>query len=147
MTRPQRRLACGLPGLVVALAAGATAHATPDPSGRHAAQAPVTTHTYLKARPGQEARLAAFIRANWFAMDAIAVQRGLFRSYRLLANTDDGGDWDLLVEVVYNDACGYACVAEAFEAIRRAHLTVPVDGMQMPELGEVVRSEALQPLP
>lgn len=100
----------------------------------------VTTHTYLAATPGRRAALARFVIANWFAMDAIAVEQGLFRSYRLLENPAAGEDWDLIVEVVYNDACGYACVAERFEAIRRAHATVAIDGETMPALGRVVRS-------
>ena len=147
MTLRQRRLSPTLLGLALAFAAGGMAGTSSSAIGSDITAAPITTHTYLKARPGERARLATYLRANWFVMDAIAVQRGLFRSYRLLANTEEGGDWDLLVEVVYNDACGYACVAEEFEGIRRAHVPVPIDGKQMPELGQVVRSEQLQPMP
>lgn len=105
---------------------------------------PVTTHTYLAATPGRRDALARFIVANGFEMDRIAVAQGLFRGYRLLHNPRAGEDWDLIVEVVYNDACGYACVAEPFEAIRRAHATVTVDGLGMKDLGRVVRSVSFQ---
>jgi hypothetical protein len=104
----------------------------------------VTTHTYLAAAAGRRAALARFIVANWFAMDARAVEQGLFRSFRLLENPATGEDWDLIVEVVYNDACGYACVAAPFETIRRAHQTVAIEGETMPALGRVVRSVSFQ---
>lgn len=105
---------------------------------------PVITQTYLKAQPGERDRLARFLVANWFAMDAKAVDAGLFASYRLLENAADAGDWDLIVEVSYHDACGYACVAERFEAIRAAHTTVPIDGKTLAQLGRVLRTETLQ---
>lgn len=105
---------------------------------------PVITQTYLQARPGERDRLARFLIANWFVMDAKAVDAGLFASYRLLENAAETGDWDLIVEVTYHDACGYACVAERFEAIRAAHTPVPIDGKLLPELGRVLRTETLQ---
>jgi hypothetical protein len=108
---------------------------------------PVVTHTYLAATPGHRDALARFIVANWFEMDRTAVAQGLFRSYRLLENPRTDEDWDLIVEVAYNDACGYPCVAERFEAIRGAHVTVPVDGLVMKDLGRVVRSVAFQERP
>lgn len=112
-----------------------------------AAGPPVTTHTYLAATPGRRDALARFIVANWFEMDRVAVAQGLFRGYRLLQNPRPDGDWDLIVEVVYNDACGYPCVAARFDAIRRAHATVPVDGLAMKDLGRVVRSVDFQERP
>jgi hypothetical protein len=105
---------------------------------------PVTTHTFLAAMPGRRDMPARFIVANWFEMDRVAVEQGLFRSYRLLQNPRTDEDWDLIVEVVYNDACGYPCVAERFEAVRAAHATVPVHGMEMNDLGRVVRSVDFQ---
>ena len=112
-----------------------------------ATAAPVVTHTYLAATPGRRDALARFVVANWFAMDRVAVAQGLFRSYRLLENPRTDEDWDLIVEVVYNDACGYPCVAERFEAIRSAHATVPVDGLLLKDLGRVVRSAAFRERP
>ena len=46
-----------------------------------AGAARVVTLTHLKARPGRLAQLERFVRANWFAMDEIAVEQGLFVSY------------------------------------------------------------------
>lgn len=128
--------------LLVPSAAALASQGTPAaPAAVSAATgAPVVTHTYLAATPGRRDALARFVVANWFAMDRVAVAQGLFRSYRLLENPRTDEDWDLIVEVVYNDACGYACVAERFEAIRRAHATVPVDGLLLADLGRVVRS-------
>mgnify|MGYP001810059496 CR=1 FL=1 len=107
--------------------------------------APAVTWTYLKASPGNREPLAAYIEANWFVMDAKAVEAGLFRDYRMLVNDQTDGDWDLVVEVTYNDACGYACVAERFEAIRAAHVEHRIDGRGLRELGRVLRTETVRP--
>ncbi|WP_285711807.1 hypothetical protein [Erythrobacter oryzae] len=99
--------------------------------------------TRLKARPGERANLANFIIANWFAMDRKATEQGLFTSYRLLANTDPGGTWDLMVEVGYPTLAGFdhPATREAFEAIRAAHTTVPIKGKTLAELGTIVGTE------
>lgn len=140
-----------VPALLLLLpsAAAVASQGAPAPAAAvsAAAGAPVVTHTYLAATPGRRDALARFIGANWFEMDRIAVAQGLFRSYRLLENPRTDEDWDLIVEVVYNDACGYPCVAERFEAIRRAHATVLVDGLGMKDLGRVVRSVGFQERP
>lgn len=143
-----------LPGIAALILAAALPSAlrasdTAPPAAAQAVPAspPVTTHTYLAATPGRRDALARFIVANWFEMDRIAVEQGLFRSYRLLQNPRTDEDWDLIVEVVYNDACGYACVAERFQAIRGAHATVLVDGLGMKDLGRVVRSVGFQERP
>lgn len=147
---PHARLAA-IAALVLAAALPSAPRASdaPPPAAAQSVSAglPVTTHTYLAATPGRRDALARFIVANWFEMDRIAVAQGLFRSYRLLQNPRTDEDWDLIVEVVYNDACGYACVAERFEAIRGAHATVLVDGLGMKDLGRVVRSVGFQERP
>ena len=110
-----------------------------------AQNAPVITWTYLKAHPGHVEQLASFIRKNWFAMDQQAVRAGLFKSYRLLQNSESGADqdWDLIVEVSYHDAAGYAGVQREFEAIRAKHIPVKIDGKDLPQLGRVVRSHTV----
>jgi hypothetical protein len=111
------------------------------------ASAMVYECTFLRALPDQLDRLKRFIRANWFAMDALAAKQGLMSSYRLLEpRLPQGGgaveprDWDLLVMVGYPTSGGYADIAEAFEAIRRAHATVPIDGLGFRALGQIVRT-------
>jgi hypothetical protein len=106
--------------------------------------APAVTWTYLKANPGDRERLATFVEANWLAMDAKAVEAGLFRGYRMFINDRADGEWDVVVEVTYNDACGYACVAAAFEAIRSEHVEQRVDGRGLRELGRVLRTETVR---
>lgn len=144
--RARRRLHGPLLGFaVLAVATFATPVAATGDSP--VAGPPVVTHTYLAATPGRRGALARFIVANWFEMDRIAVEQGLFRGYRLLENPRIDEDWDLIVEVTYNDACGYTCVSERFEAIRGAHATVPVEGLVMKDLGRVVRSVGFQERP
>lgn len=136
------RFAGAVAVLSLALGVAGTAFAA-APTHEH----PVTTLTYLKAAPGERGPLETFIRLNWFAMDRIAVRQGLFRAYRLRRNVDEAGEWDLIVEVDYNDACGYACVATAFEAIRSRHQTRKVDGKASAELGRVLRTDTVVTVP
>ena len=105
----------------------------------------VVEWTRLKALSGERANLAAFIHLNWFAMDAKAVEQGLFTSYRLIANPAPDGEWDLLVEVGYPTPAGYndPATQAAFGAIRAAHVTVPVEGKTLRELGTVLGTERL----
>lgn len=100
--------------------------------------------TFLKSIDPDPAALIAFIRANWFAMDRIAVERGLFTGYAL-RRSDDPGNWNVVVTVGYPDARGYDGVREAFEAIRRAHVEVPIDGRAMKDLGRIIGSRRLLP--
>lgn len=105
----------------------------------------VVEWTRLKALPGERENLAAFITANWFAMDAKAVEQGLFTGYRLIANPAADGPWDLLVEVGYPTAVGYddPATKAGFAAIRAAHVTVPVASKTLRELGTIVGTERL----
>jgi hypothetical protein len=141
---------CSSPGLrfvlpIAALICSATASASDRPATpAAAAAAPAITWTYLKANPGDREHLADFLEANWLAMDAQAVEAGLFHSYRMLVNDQADGEWDVVVEVTYNDACGYACVAEAFDAIRARHAERRVDGRGLRELGRVLRTETVR---
>ena len=100
--------------------------------------------TFLKSEAGKREALIQYIRANWFAMDAVAVERGLMTDYQLLDSGDDAGDWNVVVIVGYPDAKGYDGIREAFEAIRSAHVTVPVDGQtKIAAFGRVVSSRRL----
>ena len=92
--------------------------------------------TFLKSHDPDSARLIAFIEANWFAMDRIAVAQGLFNSYALYRAEDDG-DWNLAVVVGYPDAAGSAAILDRFNAIRAAHRTVLIDGKGLKELGRI----------
>lgn len=119
------------------------ASATPAPVESRATM--VVEWTRLKAKPGERANLTAFIFLNWFAMDAKAVEQGLFTSYRLIANPATDGDWDLLVEVGYPTPAGYddPATQAAFAAIRAAHQTVPVEGKTLKDLGTILGTERL----
>jgi hypothetical protein len=134
--------------LASAFAFGATPAAaqpvsTPAPAEARATM--VVEWTRLKALPGERANLTAFIFLNWFAMDAKAVEQGLFTSYRLIANPAVDGDWDLLVEVGYPTPAGYdePATQAAFSAIRAAHKMVPVEGKTFKELGTILGTERL----
>lgn len=97
--------------------------------------------TFLKANAGQREQLKVFIVANWFAMDRIAQQQGLMKSYTLFDTGTDDGAWNVLVAVTYMDSKGYDGVAVAFEKIRKAHKTVGIEGKTFRELGTIVESK------
>lgn len=100
------------------------------------------THTYLRAAPGKRAALIAYIERNWFAMDHIGIEQGLFTSYSLLKRADDTiADWDVIVAVGYPTIMGHDApgTADAFRKIRAAHRETKVDGLGLPELGSIVR--------
>ncbi len=99
--------------------------------------------TFLKSAPGQRENLARFLVANWFAMDEVAVEQGLMSDYTIMQAEQDDGAWDTLVAVTYNDARGYAGVAEQFERIRSAHQTELIEGKPLAELGKIVDSKKL----
>lgn len=100
------------------------------------------THTYLRALPGKRAALIDYIKRNWFAMDRIGIERGLFTSFSLLERAEgDDADWDVIVTVGYPTDQGHDApgVAEAFHAIRAAHREVKIDGLGFAQLGVIVR--------
>ncbi len=96
--------------------------------------------TYLKALPGQKESLIQFLSRNWFAMDSIAVSQGLMSGYKLWESANSS-DWDVVVAVAYPDSKGYEGIKEAFEKIRSQHVTVPIEGKKLPQLGKIVKSE------
>lgn len=110
-------------------------------------RAPAVEMTFLQAEPGQRDRLRRFIQLNWLAMDRIAVERGLMTSYELFDIGSDEGPWHLVVVVKYPDARGYDGIRDAFEEIRRAHQVVAVDGKVLRDLGRVVGTRRVFPVP
>ena len=96
--------------------------------------------TYLQAAGEDVGALHEYIRENWLAMDAIAVEQGLMHDYQLLLNDDPNADWDLLMLVTYNDEAGYVGIQTAFNQIRGAHEEVLVAGQSLNDLGKIVRS-------
>lgn len=137
-----RRFALALALASVAPAAFAAAPETPvaKVQTRH------VTQTYLRAAPGKRDALVAYIKANWFAMDRIGIERGLFTSYALYERADsDPADWDVIVAVGYPTLQGHDApgVADAFKAIRAAHREITIGGQSFADLGTIVRHHTL----
>lgn len=119
--------------------AGPAAHAP----ARETAAARVVTVTYLKSQPGRLAQLERFVRANWFAMDAVAVQQGLFVDYVWLDRGTDDGPWNAIVKVTYNDDKGFAGIEDRWAAIKAAHKEVRPDDLGFRDLGRVLETVVL----
>ena len=131
----------GLLLFTAACLAGAPAAAGDTPGATDTTRRVAVELTFLKAHPGERARLVRFIEENWFAMDRIAVTQGLMHDYRVLDTGRDDGPWNVLVEVTYTDERGYAGIVDAFERIRAAHRTVTIDGKGLRDLGAIVTSK------
>lgn len=135
---------------IAAIPLGLSARGTAASTGRLAVEQPgetpaarVVTHTYLKSQPGRLAELERYVRSNWFAMDAIAVQQGLFVRYEWLDSGTDEGPWNAIVMVTYNDEKGFDGIRPRWAEIRAAHKEVRPDGLGMKELGRVLETRNL----
>lgn len=100
------------------------------------------THTYLKAEEGKADLMKEYIIKNWFVMDEVAVQQGLFRNYHIITNQQSQQDtsWDLIVAVEYYADESYTNIATSFEKIRTAHKVHAVTGLNRGDF-KVIKSE------
>ncbi len=140
---PSRRAALTLSALPALLASCAMPSTRAESPGSNTV---MFEQTCLKAKPGLRDALARYIELNWFPMDKIGMDAGLFTSYDLLAAIDDNNEWDLVMVVGYPQAEGFSApkTRDAFMAIRRAHVEVRVDGMGLKELGDIVAHHRLK---
>ena len=129
-------------GLLASNSPGQTSPTQSAPSLETGA-ARVVTLTYLKSQPGRLAQLERFVRANWFAMDALAVQRGLFVDYGWLDSGSDDGPWNAIVMVTYNDDKGFEGIQQRWAAIKAAHKEVRPDDLGFRDLGRVLETNNL----
>jgi hypothetical protein len=131
-------------------AAFAAPHAATAQQPAEASATLHVTHTYLRAKPGLRDDLIAYIRANWFAMDRIGIEQGLFTNYALLERSESSesseADWDVIVAVGYPTIDGHDApgVADGFRAIRAAHQEIKINGRGLAELGEIVEHHPLK---
>lgn len=141
----RRTALCSAAAPLGLVASGGPAQASPAAGApsREAAAARVVTQTYLKSQPGRLAQLERFVRANWFAMDALAVQQGLFVDYGWLDSGIDEGPWNAVVVVTYNDDKGFEGIQPRWAAIQAAHQEVRPDGLGLRDLGRVLETRNL----
>ncbi len=108
-------------------------------------QIKVYEYTFLKSLDSKPDSLIRFIVANWFAMDKIAVKKGLMVEYSMFETPDEADSWNVAVAVGYPTENGYQAIAEEFEKIRQKHQKVLIDGKDLKELGKVVGSRKFYP--
>ena len=106
----------------------------------------VYEHTTLKAKPGRRDALRRYIAANWFVMDQKGFEQGIFTSYWLLEDTETDGSWDYMMVVGYPQPLGYsdARTIAKFQAIRRAHDEIKIDGLGLGDLGSIVENRRVK---
>jgi hypothetical protein len=103
-------------------------------------------HTFLKAKPGLRADLGKYVKANWFPMDQLGLEQGIFTSYWLLEETGDNALWDFVMVVGYPTSLGYGDpeTTKKFNAIHKAHTDAKINGQSMRELGDFVGNHRLK---
>jgi hypothetical protein len=103
-------------------------------------------HTFLKAKPGLRGELGKYIAANWFPMDQKGLEQGIFTCFWLLEETGDNEKWDYVMVVGYPTELGYGDLrtTEVFQAIRKTHLEIKIDGKSLRELGDFVGNHRLK---
>lgn len=99
--------------------------------------------TFLKSVDANPERLVKFLVANWFAMDKIAVEKGLMTEYHLFESSNAQDSWNIVVAVGYPTERGYEAITAEFEKIRKAHKKVLIDGLDLKDLGKIVESRKL----
>jgi len=139
MTVTRRNALAGLGVAAVVLPAEAAV-------GKASAATVLIEQTYLKANAGLRADLANYIEKNWFAMDQIGLDQGIFTSFWLMDAIDSDDQWDFVMAVGYPQLGGYEAPATkaAFDAIRKAHRDVPVNGRSLKDLGKIVQHYRLR---
>ena len=102
--------------------------------------------TLLKSNDLDPADTIEYIKSNWFAMDEIAVKRGLLTSYEIYGSfRTDSTDWNVVVIVGYPSKGGYSDIAEEFEKIRKSHKTVSIDGKnKLSEFAKIINSYQIE---
>jgi hypothetical protein len=110
-----------------------------------AAPGAVWQFTYLKALPGELARLERFVERNWFVMDARARAAGYIVDNQLLRGGGADTTWDLLEVSFYRDSLQHAQVDSIFRTIiSPQHRVELIDGKGFRALGRVVKEETLR---
>jgi hypothetical protein len=96
---------------------------------------------FVKAKPGELARLVRYFELNWaVARDTVKAQRGGVVSYRILVTADTSSAWDVMLETVYADSSAYARREEIFAPVLKAKGKVLVDGKDRSAFGDIVGS-------
>lgn len=101
--------------------------------------------TFLRSLDPDPTLAARFIKANWFAMDAIAQARGLMTFFTLHIDPSAREDWNLVVQVGYPDPRGFESIRTQWADIVAAHETVPIEGKRLPDLARVLGTRRIVP--
>lgn len=130
------------------LGLAACASATPASAGPRQSdslQTKAVEMTFLQSLNPDPTLAACFIRANWFAMDAVAQARGLMTSYTLHIDPAPHEAWNMVVQVGYPDERGFDSIQAHWAEIRAAHKTVLIDGKGLPDLARILGTRRLLP--
>lgn len=104
--------------------------------------------SFVRARPGQRERLERFLRANWLALDELALREGRISAYRLLRADADPREasWDYAVVIEYADREAMSDFVPFYLKLARERPHVRVDGLDFADLGSVVEQKIVEPL-
>ncbi len=105
----------------------------------------VYEYTFLQSLAPKPDAAIEYITKNWFVMDEIAVKQGLMLNYSLFEASAESENWNIVVAVGYPTEQGYEAIVKEFEAIRKQHTKVLVNGKDLSGLAKIVGSRKLIP--
>jgi hypothetical protein len=96
---------------------------------------------FVRAKPGERARLIRFFESNWAAVRATLLPRNVgVVGYRMLVSADTASAWDVVLETIYADSAAYERREQIFQPVLAARTKILIDGKDRPDLGDIVTS-------
>lgn len=103
--------------------------------------------SFVRARPGQRERLERYLKANWLALDALALREKRIVAYRMLrADADAKEGWDYAVIIEYADRQAMAGFVPFYIGLARERPQVRVEGLDFADLGEITQQKTVTPV-
>ncbi|GAC1621273.1 MAG: hypothetical protein NVS9B10_03890 [Nevskia sp.] len=104
--------------------------------------------SFVRARPGQRERLERYLQSNWLALDELALRQQRITAYRMLRAEPDprGTSWDFAVSIEYANRQAMIDFVPFYLELARGRPHLRVDGLDFPDLGEIVLQKTVTPL-
>ena len=104
--------------------------------------------SFVRARPGQRERLERYLKSNWLALDAQALQQKRITGYRMLRADPDPREssWDFAVTIEYANRQAMADFVPFYVELTRGRAHLRVDGLDFADLGEIVQQKTVMPV-
>lgn len=99
---------------------------------------------FVRAKPGQLARLVRYYEENWGRARATVIKQGGISGYLMLVRADSLDEWDIILQTEYPDSAAFARREETFAPVLAAMGRILVDGFDRTALGDIVHSRTMR---